>query len=429
MRAPHVPSTARGTFAGLRQHIDHIAALGVTAVELLPVHQFDPDEGNYWGYMPLAWSALHHGYVAGDDPDDDEFREMVQRVPRRRHRGDPRRRLQPHHRGGPRGPDASTCARSTTPPYYVLYDDGSYVDDAGCGNIARAAHPAVSKMILDSLIRFADLGVDGFRFDLGSILGRDIDGKVAARQRADRRDHGAWPPRATSGSIAEAWDLASYQVGDAFPGRTWASVERSVPRRLSCVPACRGRRRQRGSRCACRAVPTCTAPTSARSVNFITAHDGYTLYDLVSYEQKHNEANGQDGQDGNNDNKSWNCGWEGDDIPDDIADDVRDLADAADEERDGAARHVRRDADDRRRRRVRADPERQQQPVQPGQRDHLARLGPRAAFAELTEWVRRVDLACARSAAADRSRCTASMSRPTSVRVRTRSPGVAAICM
>ncbi|HRE02942.1 MAG TPA: alpha-amylase family glycosyl hydrolase, partial [Ilumatobacteraceae bacterium] len=321
MLAPHVPLAERGTFAGLRHHIEHLVNLGVTAIELLPVHQFDPDEGNYWGYMPLAWSALHRGYASGDDADD-EFAAMVQAM---------------HDAGievfldvvynhsteeddlGPtyhlRGLDDGA--------YYVLHSDGGYRDDAGCGNVIRAAHPAAQRLILDSLARFADLGVDGFRFDLASLLGRDLGGEP-------QRDSGLIDAITAFGAardvrlIAEAWDLSEYQVGDAFPGRSWAQWNgpfrdqaRSFLRAETGGAA--------GLAQAVAASPQLFGDDWARSVNFITAHDGFTLYDLVSYERKHNLANGQGGLDGTDDNRSWNCGWEGDDVPADLADGVHAL--------------------------------------------------------------------------------------------------------
>ncbi|MCU1368277.1 MAG: glgX [Ilumatobacteraceae bacterium] len=311
MRSPHVDPDVRGTFAGLAGHVDHIASLGVTAVELLPVHQFDPAEGNYWGYMPLAWSALHNGYAADPHRADDEFRAMVETF---------------HSHGievildvvynhtteedelGPtyhlRGIDDAA--------YYVLHDDGSYRDDAGCGNVVRAAHPAAGALVLDSLSRFIELGVDGFRFDLGSLLGRDIDGR--------QQEHSALIDRITALAaahdvrlIAEPWDLSAYQIGDAFPGRTWAQWNGKF--RDDCRAFLRAEdgavaafaRRIIGS-------PDLYADAPGRSINFITAHDGFTLHDLVSYEHKHNDANGWNGTDGTDDNKSWNCGWEGDDF-------------------------------------------------------------------------------------------------------------------
>ena len=316
--AAHVPEPMRGTFAGLQRQIAHIAALGVTAVELLPVHQFDPAEGNYWGYMALAWDALHNGYVSGDDPDG-EFCEMVQAF---------------HDAGievildvvynhtteeDDEGPTFNLRAIDDS-AYYVLHDDGSYRDDAGCGNIIRAAHPAASSMILASLARFADLGIDGFRFDLGSLLGRDIEGNIQ-HTSALIDDITSLAADRNVRLVVEPWDLTSYQVGDAFPGRSWAQWNGQF--RDHCRSFLRA---EDGSTVGmARAIlgsPDLYGEQIERSINFITAHDGFTLYDLVSYECKHNDSNGHGGSDGSDDNKSWNCGWEGEDIPPEIAEDV-----------------------------------------------------------------------------------------------------------
>ena len=314
VRAPHIDPSRRGTFAGVADLVPHLASLGVTAVELLPVHQFDPDEGNYWGYMPLAWSALHHGYTVDPACADDEFRAMVQTL----HDHDIEVLLDVVYNHTTEEDDDGPTYHLRSiddAAYYVLHDDGSYRDDAGCGNVVRAAHPAASHLILSSLARLADLGVDGFRFDLGSLLGRNLDGRVqqdsalidTITEFATARDLRL---------IVEPWDLAAYQVGDAFPGRTWAQWNgkfrddcRSFLRAEDGAAAGFARR--------VLASPDLYPGAPGRSINFVTAHDGFTLYDLVSYERKHNEANGHGGTDGTDDNRSWNCGWEGDDIPTD----------------------------------------------------------------------------------------------------------------
>ena len=310
-RAPNVADTQRGTFAGLREQIGSIAGLGVTAVELLPVHQFDPAEWNYWGYMPLVWSALHHEYVSGDDAES-EFREMV---------------VDFHSAGievildvvynhtteeDDLGPTYNLRAIDDS-AYYVLHDDGTYRDDAGCGNVVRAAHPAAGALIMQSLHRFADMGVDGFRFDLGSLLGRDLDGLV--QPDSQFIDEITEFGRARDVRlIVEPWDLSAYQVGDTFPGRTWAQWNgqfrddsRSFLRAEAGATAAFAR--------SILGSPHLYGERWQRSINFVTAHDGFTLYDLVSYERKHNDANGHGGNDGTDDNRTWNCGWEGDDFP------------------------------------------------------------------------------------------------------------------
>ena len=315
MRHPEVPETLRGTFAGLGHLARYIAGLGATAVELLPIHQFDPAEGNYWGYMALAWGALHHGYVSGDDPEL-EFSEMITSF---------------HDVGVEVLLDVvynHTCEEDEIGPtyslraidnaaYYVVDLGGAYRNDAGCGNVVRAAHPAASKMILDSLRRYADLGIDGFRFDLGSLLGRDINGNV--QSNSDLIDEiTQFATERNVRLIVEPWDLAAYQVGDSFPGRTWAQwngkFRDDVRSFLRGEDGFAGAVAQRiaGS-------PDLYGEQVQRSINFVTAHDGFTLNDWVSYDRKHNEANGWNNNDGTDDNRSWNCGWEGDDVPAEIA--------------------------------------------------------------------------------------------------------------
>ena len=311
-RAPAIAPEDRGTFAGLAMLAPYIASLGVTAVELLPVHQFDPEEANYWGYMPLAWSALHHGYVREVAAADDEFRAMVRTM----HDHDIEVLLDVvyNHTTEEDEEGPTYHLRSIDDAaYYVLHPDGSYRDDAGCGNVIRAADPPAGRMILGSLARLADLGVDGFRFDLGSLLGRDRDGRV--QQESELIDAiTAFASARDLRLIVEPWDLSAYQVGNAFPGRTWAQWNGRF--RDDCRSFLRAEdgaapgfaRRVLGS-------PDLYPAAPARSINFVTAHDGFTLYDLVSFERKHNEANGHGGMDGTDDNRSWNCGWEGDAFP------------------------------------------------------------------------------------------------------------------
>jgi glycogen operon protein len=304
-----VDGDRRGTFAGLAERLDDLAALGVTVVELLPVHAVDPGEPSYWGYMPLAWLAVNDAYGAGGDGAGDlaalcaaaaargiaVWLDVVYNHTTEEDDVGPT----VHLRGLADG------------EYYVTRPDGTYVDDAGTGNILRAAHPMAAAIVLASLDRLADLGVSGFRFDLASILGRDADGAPQARSELCDRIS-AWAAGRGVRLVAEAWDVATYQVGDTFPGRDWAQwndrfrddVRGFLRGEPGLVPAMV--QRVQGS-------PDLFPGTPARSVNFVTAHDGFTLYDLVSYDRKHNEANGWNGADGTDDNRSWNCGVEGDD--------------------------------------------------------------------------------------------------------------------
>ncbi len=319
--AHQVDPDERGTFAGIIDLVPHLRNLGVTAIELLPIHQFDPEEANYWGYNSLAWSALHHAYVAGDRPEA-EFAAMIEAC----------------HQAGiavyldvvynhtteedALGPTYSLRGIDND-AYYIVGDDGRYNNDAGCGNVVRAAHPAAQHLILHSLRRYVMLGVDGFRFDLASLLGRDNDGGVQ-HDSEFIDDLTRFAAQHGVEMIAEPWDIAAYQVGDGFPGRTWGQWNGRF--RDDVRSFLRGEQGY-ASALAVRVAgsPDLYGAAAQRSINFITAHDGFTLYDLCSYEHKHNLANGWNNHDGTDDNRSWNCGWEGDDPPAAIAEEVRSL--------------------------------------------------------------------------------------------------------
>ena len=202
--------------------------------------------------------------------------------------------------------------------YYLLAPDGSYRNDAGTGNVLRTVHPAVRRLITDSL-RFwtTEMHVDGFRFDLASVFTRIDDGSISAAEPPIIAEIGGDPDFAASRLIAEPWDVNVYQLGRAFPGSTWAQwndqfrddVRRFVKGDAGFVPALMSR--LYGS-----ADLFSDSPDQAfrpqQSVNFVTCHDGFSLYDLVSYNTKHNLANGQNNRDGSDNNHSWNCGAEGD---------------------------------------------------------------------------------------------------------------------
>lgn len=314
-----VGAARRGTYAGLIDKIPYLKELGVTVVELLPVQQFDPQEGNYWGYMSLAFFAPHHAYSSRQDLGGviDEFKEMVKAL----HAADIEVILDVAYshttemdENGPtysyRGIDNST--------YYLLDDRARYRNDAGTGNVLHCANRYVRKMILDSLRYWVtEMHVDGFRFDLASLLTRRSDGSVNLDDPPIIFEIAADPIFADRRLIAEAWDLSSYQLGRSFPGITWLqwngkfrddvrSFMRGDAGKVNALMA-----RLYGSDDlfpdtlseACHAY---------QSVNFVTAHDGFCLYDLVSYNGKHNEANGHRNSDGTDSNLSWNCGWEGD---------------------------------------------------------------------------------------------------------------------
>jgi glycogen operon protein len=300
-------SPLAGTYAGLLEELPRLAALGVTVVELLPLHQNDPQEGSYWGYMPLAFGAVHRQYAAGDDPAG-ELAAFVAAA----HDRDIEVWLDVvfNHTTevDETGPTYSLRGLSDG-SYYRLHDDGSYVETTGCGNDLDAWSASAQDLVEWSLDQFADLGIDGFRFDLAAVLARD-DSFVARLER--------WADRRGVVMVAEPWDaVGTHRVGRAWPGQGWLQWndrfredvrgflrgENGLAEALSL--------RLRGS------PDVFDAPME--SVNFITCHDGFTLYDLVAYDRKHNEANGHANHDGSGGNRSWNCGWEGDvDVPDEV---------------------------------------------------------------------------------------------------------------
>jgi glycogen operon protein len=310
----------RGTYAGLIEKIPHLADLGITAVELLPVFQFDPQDApagltNYWGYQPVSFFAPHHAYSArrGALPAIDEFRDMVKAL----HRAGIEVILDVvfNHtcEGGADGP--TVCYRGfANDIYYTLRDDkAAYADYTGCGNTLNANQPIVRRLIQDSLRYWVtEMHVDGFRFDLASILSRDESGHPVPNPPV-LWDIESDPLLAGTKLIAEAWDAAGlYQVG-AFVGDAWQEwngrfrddIRHFLKGDNGFVPHVAARilgspdiyaRKER---------------EPEHSINFVTCHDGFTLNDLVSYNQKRNEANGEHNRDGSNDNVSWNCGAEG----------------------------------------------------------------------------------------------------------------------
>jgi isoamylase len=315
-----IASAKRGTYAGLIEKIPYLKDLGVTAVELLPVFQFDPQDApegrvNYWGYQPVSFFAPHHAYSSQKSPLAvlDEFRDMVKAL----------------HRAGlevildvvfnhttesdPTGP--TFCYRGLANDfYYILEKDKSrYANYSGCGNTLNANQPIVRRLIQDSLRYWVTrMHVDGFRFDLASILSRDEHGRPLPNPPV-LWDIESDPLLASTKLIAEAWDSAGlYQVG-SFIGDAWQEwngrfrddVRRflksdngsvsGVATRIMGSPDLYGHEQREAE----------------QSINFVTCHDGFTLNDLVSYNHKHNEANGENNRDGSDDNLSWNCGEEG----------------------------------------------------------------------------------------------------------------------
>jgi glycogen operon protein len=315
-----VSPATRGTYIGLIEKIPYLKELGVTAVELLPIFQFDPFDAppgrvNYWGYQPVSFFAPHHAYSSRTDPCGviDECRDMIKALHCAGIEVIVDVVFNHTSEGGRDGP--TFCYRGLANDfYYLLQDDKSrYADYTGCGNTLNANHPIVRRLIQDSLRYWVtQMHVDGFRFDLASIMSRDEMGRPVPNPPI-LWDIESDPVLAGTKLIAEAWDAAGlYQVG-SFVGDTWKEwngrfrddVRRFLRGDEGAVPAIAAR--LQGS-------PDLYGHEqreAEQSINFVTCHDGFTLNDLVSYNRKHNAANGEHNRDGSNDNLSWNCGVEG----------------------------------------------------------------------------------------------------------------------
>jgi glycogen operon protein len=315
-----VSQKKHGTYAGLIEKIPYLQDLGITAVELLPVYQYDDQDAppgfkNYWGYAPVSFFAPHAAYSSRKDPLGplDEFRDMVKAL----HRAGIEVILDVVYNhtaeGNHLGP--TLCFRGfQNDAYYILEKNKThYANYTGCGNTLNAGNPFVRRMIIDSLHYWVEeMHVDGFRFDLASILTRDEYGHTLGNPPV-LWDIESDPTLAGLKLIAEAWDAAGlYQVG-SFIGDSWKEwngrFRDDVRRFLKGDPntVTRFTSRLLGS-------PDIYAHEERepeQSINFITCHDGFTLNDLVSYNHKHNEANGESNRDGSDDNMSWNCGVEG----------------------------------------------------------------------------------------------------------------------
>ena len=310
----------RGTYAGLIEKTPYLKGLGVTAVELLPVYQFDEQDAaegscNYWGYAPVSFFAPHAAYSSRADllGPQDEFRDMVKAL----HAAGIEVILDVVYNhtaeGDERGP--TFCFRGfDAESYYILEGEGRrHANYSGCGNTINANNAIVRRLIIDSLHHWVTaMHVDGFRFDLASVLARDERGRPIPNP-AILWDIESDPVLAGTKLIAEAWDAGGlYQVG-TFVGDKWIEWNgkfRDDVRRF--FKGDRGTVSTMASRLL--ASPDLyghETREAEQSVNFVTCHDGFTMNDLVSYNAKHNEANGEENRDGSDENLSWNCGIEG----------------------------------------------------------------------------------------------------------------------
>ncbi|RZL65762.1 MAG: glycogen debranching enzyme GlgX [Variovorax sp.] len=322
---PAIPKQFRGTFAGMARDevLGPIRDLGVTSVELLPIQMFFNQSSllekgltNFWGYDTIGFFALDPRYM--DGPNIDEFKHMVDRF--HAHGLEVILDVVYNHtpEGNELGPTLSFKGIDNASYYRLMPpgDDGKgqryYINDTGTGNTVNLSHPRVLQMVMDSLRYWVtEMHVDGFRFDLATILAREPHGfdEGGGFLKSCRQD----PVLSSVKLIAEPWDIGpgGYQVGGFPPGWAewndqfrdtvrafWKGDEAMAPALAQCLTASSDRFNQRGRR-----------PWA--SVNFISAHDGFTLADTVSYNEKHNEANGEDNRDGHSDNRSWNCGVEG----------------------------------------------------------------------------------------------------------------------
>ncbi|WP_240498229.1 glycogen debranching protein GlgX [Williamsia sp. 1135] len=321
---PEVPEQLRGTYAGLAHPaiIDHLTDLGVTAIELMPVHQFLQDQTlldqglkNYWGYNSFGFMAPHADYASNKKAGSavPEFKAMVRAF----HEAGIEVILDVVYNhtaeGNHRGPSIAFRGIDNA-AYYRLLDGEPwhYMDYTGTGNSLNVRHPHTLQLIMDSLRYWVlEMHVDGFRFDLASTLARelhDVD-KLSAFFDLVQQD----PVVSQVKLIAEPWDVGEggYQVGN-FPGlwTEWNGQYRDTVRDYwRGEPATLGEFASRLTGSSDLYEATGRRPSA--SINFVTAHDGFTLRDLVSYNEKHNDANGEDNRDGESHNRSWNCGVEG----------------------------------------------------------------------------------------------------------------------
>jgi glycogen operon protein len=317
---PGVPERQRGTYAGFgnKQVVEYVKSLGITSVELLPIHTFINDGilqerglTNYWGYNSIGFFAPDPRYAHEPEQSLREFKEMVANF----HEAGLEVILDVVYNhtaeGNEKGPTLSFKGIDNASYYRLMPEKRYYINDTGTGNTVNLSHPNVIEMVTDSLRYWVnEFHVDGFRFDLGTILAREPNGfdNQSGFLKACHQD----PVLRTVKLIAEPWDCGpgGYQVGEFPPGwAEWNDRYRDTVRDYWKGDASASAVAQR--LCASAEVFNRLGRRPSASVNFVTAHDGFTLNDLVSYNDKHNEANGEDNKDGTSNNRSWNCGAEG----------------------------------------------------------------------------------------------------------------------
>lgn len=321
-------SSHRGTFAGISDLIPYLQELGITAVELMPVFQFDQTEPNYWGYMPINFFSPHAAYAGVEDSGEqiNQFKMMVRELHRAgilvvldvvyNHSGE----------GSEAGPTYSFRGIDNGTYYTLTSDLMHYWDATGTGNMLRTTHPAVRDLIMASLRYWADeMHVDGFRFDLATVFTREASGEEKPQNAPIIGQIESDPMLREKLLIAEAWDAGgANQLGRSFPGVTWlqwngkyrdclrAFIKSDVGLRNEAILRVYGSDDlfpdDRYN--ACRPF---------QSVNYLASHDGFNLCDAVSYNHRRNHANGHNNEDGPAPDHSWNCGWEGDEgVPADV---------------------------------------------------------------------------------------------------------------
>ena len=309
-----------GTFIGVVEKIPYLKELGVTIVELMPVFQNDiQDDESFWGYMPLNFFSPRNDFASTEEVMGlkNEFKAMVKAL----HEADIEVILDVVYNHtvekDETGPTYSYRGIDNT-SYYLLTSDKKYRNDTGTGNVLRCSHPYVRRLIMESLRYWAkEMHVDGFRFDLASIFTRNDDGTLNMEDPAIISEISSDPDLAGLRLIGEVWDLSAVLLGKSFPGISWqqwngryrddvrAFVKSEAGKVASLMTRLYG--------------STDLFPDGVKnayrpfqSVNYVTSHDGFSMYDLVSYNEKHNEVNGFNNNDGVAFNISWNCGWEGD---------------------------------------------------------------------------------------------------------------------